>query len=70
MTPAQRKQAERNRRRERGEVRVEIWAPRDKVESIKEIAQRLAAGDKALVRWADNVIRSKASQFEILKDEE
>lgn len=45
MTPAERKMAERQRKRAAGLVPVEIWAPPQYVDAIKAIAAWLAKLD-------------------------
>ena len=45
MTPAERKAAERVRRKDAGLVRVEVWAKPEHVASIKRYVERLQAAD-------------------------
>jgi hypothetical protein len=46
MTDASRKAAERKRKREAGLKRVEEWVPADRVEELRQIAQRMREEDE------------------------
>jgi hypothetical protein len=41
MTDAQRKAAERKRKKEAGLIRTDVWVPADRVEDIREIAAKM-----------------------------
>jgi hypothetical protein len=43
LTPAQRKAAQRQRQREQGLVKLELWAPPDQHAAIRAFAEHLAA---------------------------
>jgi hypothetical protein len=47
LTPAQRKAAQRQRQREQGLVKLELWAPPDQHVAIRAFAEQLAAENPA-----------------------
>ncbi len=54
MTPAnERKAAERQRRKEAGLVRVEVWVKPEHVVSVKHYAEKLQAASEVLTDRAD-----------------
>lgn len=50
-TPTERKRAERQRRKEAGEVRVEVWFAADEAEWLKQVASDNDNSVSEIVRW-------------------